>query len=385
MLKYVIIADTDLQSGIIKKAGDQVSALNELGISSELIIISQVTEKEDTDHFSKYYCVKFEGNTFYSRWKRARRIRTIINNILKSLNYKDVFYYRGLEFIFWYYPISFFKPFRKCRVISEHQSIEINQSILYHSFVSFFHDLVFGTIIAGQSDGIIGVTEEITHYWKKRLFYRTIPHCTISNGIRVDSVIPRKTPPFLSENLNLLFVGNVSRWHGLDRMIQGMAHYKGSVVLQLHIAGQGDELADLRRLKDSISPSLNIHFHGFLDGKDLDAMYNACHIAVGSLGIHRKGLKKTSELKVREYCARGIPYIIACGDADFPDDFPWIFRVEADERPIDMEKVVIFAQSIFGGTDPAPLMRKYAEENLDWKVKIAQLKAFIENKILVSS
>jgi hypothetical protein len=37
-------------------------------------------------------------------------------------------------------------------------------------------------------------------------------------------------------------------------------------------------------------------FHGFTTGKALDALFDRCHIAVGSLGIHRKGLTQTSEL-----------------------------------------------------------------------------------------
>jgi hypothetical protein len=216
------------------------------------------------------------------------------------------------------------------------------------------------------------------------LFYRSVPHCTIPNGIIVDSVPRRKTPPFDPDSLHILFVGNVSRWHGLDRLIQGIAAYRGPVRVHFHVVGDGDELDSLKQLKASIAPTADIHFHGFMSGSDLDAMFDRCHIAVGSLGIHRKGLQQTSELKAREYCARGIPYVIACGDADFPNDFPWIFRLDADETPIDMEKVVAFARAVFSGPDPATAMRNYARENLDWNVKIAKLKEFIETKILVS-
>ena len=99
-------------------------------------------------------------------------------------------------------------------------------------------------------------------------------------------------------------MGNVSRWHGLDRMIEGIAGYKGLVHLHFHVVGDGDELDSLKQLKNSVAPSSDIHFHGFMTGQDLDAMFDMCHIAVGSLGIHRKGLGQTSELKAREYCTR---------------------------------------------------------------------------------
>ncbi len=117
-------------------------------------------------------------------------------------------------------------------------------------------------------------------------------------------------------------------------------------------------------------------FHGFTTGNALDALFDQCHVAVGSLGIHRKGLTQTSELKAREYCARGIPYIIACADPDFPAGFPYILRLPADESPIDIEQVLAFAREVCADPDHPQKMRSYAEEHLDWSVK--KLKGFLE-------
>lgn len=119
-------------------------------------------------------------------------------------------------------------------------------------------------------------------------------------------------------------------------------------------------------------------FHGFTTGKVLDDLFDQCHLAVGSLGIHRKGLTQTPELKGREYCARGIPYIIACGDPDFPTNFPHIFHLPADERPIDIKQVLTFAKKVCADPDHPQTMRRYAEEHLDWSVKMRRLKEFLE-------
>ncbi len=119
-------------------------------------------------------------------------------------------------------------------------------------------------------------------------------------------------------------------------------------------------------------------FHGFLTGEALDALFDQCHVAVGSLGIHRKGLTQTSELKGREYCARGIPYIIACADPDFSSDFPYICYLPADESAVDVEQVLAFAREVGANPNHPQEMRRYAEEHLDWSVKMKKLKDFLE-------
>ena len=385
MLKYVIVTDDNLKSGVLKKARYQVETLNALGIPAELDIITQEGREDfESESIHFFYFEKIASATVFARLQRAKKIRNIISTLLTSSGPDDIFYYRAFgSMMFSYFPLAFFKPLHRCKIISEHNTIESRELYLDGQYVSSFLNSILGNLIIGQSDGIIGVTEEITRHWTKRLFYRTIPHCTIPNGFMVDSVALRKSPSFDPDTLNILFVGNVSRWHGVDRMIRGIAGYRGPVRIQFHIVGDGDEVANLIRLKNSIAPTTGIHFHGFMSGHDLDAMFDTCHIAIGSLGIHRKGLHETSELKAREYCARGIPYIIACGDADFPDDLPWILRVPADDAPVDMENVVSFARTLFEGPNPAGAMRNYARENLDWKVKITKLLDFIAKKVMV--
>jgi glycosyltransferase involved in cell wall biosynthesis len=386
MLKYVIVTDDNLKSGVLKKARYQVETLNAMGIPAELDIITQEGRKDvESESIHFFYFEKLASATVFARLQRAKKIRNIISTLLTSSGPDDIFYYRAFgSMMFSYYPLAFLKPFHQCRIISEHNTIESRELYLDGQYVSAFLNIILGNLIIGQSDGIIGVTEEITRYWTKRLFYRSIPHCTIPNGFMVDSVTLRKSPLSGPEDsLRILFVGNVSRWHGLDRMIRGIAGYQGTVRIQLHIIGTGDEADNLKRLKNSIAPTAAIHFPGFLSGPALDTMFDTCHIAIGSLGIHRKGLHQTSELKAREYCARGIPYLIACGDADFPDTFPWILRIAPDESPVDMENVVSFARTLFEGPDPAGIMRHYAQEHLDWTVKIAKLQDFIRQNVMV--
>jgi glycosyltransferase involved in cell wall biosynthesis len=380
MLKYVMISDEDLDSGKFKKARAQVAILNDLGIESELVIVTNMRgQAEIPDHVKLLFVEKSAGETILLKLQRAKRIRGVIHEILTSLKAGDIFYYRG--FALWYYPGIFFRPSKKYRIISEHQSIELKQRLRKHSPLPAVIDLLTGNITIGQSDGIIGVTDEITAFWTKRLFYRNVPRTTIPNGFNVQSVEVRKPPRFDPGEIHILFVGNISRWHGLDRMIRGIAQYRGPVNIHFHVVGDGAELENLKQLKNSLAPVAAIHFHGFLKGGQLDAMFDRCHIAVGSLGIHRKGLNQTAELKAREYCARGIPFVIACGDSDFPENFPYILRLAPDESPIHIEEIIAFTRKIQDNPDHPFTMNEYAKENLDWNVKVRKLRDFIEKDL----
>ncbi|MCX6335526.1 MAG: hypothetical protein NT092_14710 [Bacteroidia bacterium] len=132
---------------------------------------------------------------------------------------------------------------RKCKIIIEYQSIEPNESRLDGDYISLFYDFLYGDDIRKYTDGIVGVTDEITNYEVSRSGDPGKPHITIGNGFNVDSVNVRRLVPFVGEDLHLLCVANVSRWHGLDRLIQGMGTYRGPTRVTLHIAGDGSELS----------------------------------------------------------------------------------------------------------------------------------------------
>lgn len=308
----------------------------------------------------------------YREW----RVNKEIKNIIQSLSEHDVLYTR----IFYPSPqlSRILKQPRACKIVIEYQSIEPLEYRLIGKYWYLPIDFLFGNSIRRYTDGIVGVTNEITQYEVARAGDPQKPHITIGNGFAVQSVPVRHSPHYNGENLHILCVASVSRWHGLDRLLQGLSTYRMTLKVTLHIAGNGAELPHLQKLAADLGISDRVIFHGFLTGEPLDALFDLCHIAVGSLGIHRKGLTQTSELKGREYCARGIPYIIACADPDLPADFPYILCPPADESPIDIDQVAAFTKRVFADPNHSERMRHYAEEYLDWSVKMKKLKDFLE-------
>lgn len=382
-MKYFVLDVQNANDGVNKKLLSQVSGMSQLGLNVELVLADTgcAHDPSHNDFLKTYSVSEAPSGDLFGRIRRSLKISRIFSKIIDSLGPNDVLYYRYISAFPLYYPKNYFKRSRTCKIVTEHQTIELDENKLINSTLGYWSERLFGKLLRKQSDAIIGVTDEITQYEITRARDPEKPHLTIGNGFAVKSVPVRQAPRNNGDDLHLLCVANVSRWHGLDRLLRGLATYSGTPKVILHIAGDGAELPHLQKLAGDLGITDRVVFHGFTAGKALDALFDQCHIAVGSLGIHRKGLTQTSELKAREYCARGIPSIIACADPDFPPDFPYILHLPADESPIDVEQVLAFAKEVYADPDHPQKMRRYAEEHLDWSVKMKKLKGFLETLV----
>jgi len=382
-IKYFVFGGKSIDDSISKKIISQVSALTNLGLNVELIMVKLVNSADISyppyNFLTIYPVNKVSTGDFIGRIKRARIICKIFRETIASLGKNDILYYRYSAPFPLYFPYQYLKGFRYCKIITEHQTKEVDELKMNGYSLSYFSELFFGKFFKKQSDAIIGVTEEITEYEITSIGDLNIPHLTLGNGFAVQSVRVRHPPNHTNNDIHLLCVANVSPWHGLDRIIRGLSTYNGKTRVFLHIAGTGAELTSLQKLAKDLGINDRMISHGFLTGKPLDALFDQCHLAVGSLGIHRIGLSEASILKVREYCARGIPFIYGISDPDFPPDFPYILRFPPDESAIDIEKVIAFTKDICGDPYHPQKMRCYAENNLDWSVKMKMFKDFLED------
>lgn len=58
------------------------------------------------------------------------------------------------------------------------------------------------------------------------------------------------------------------------------------------------------------------------------------HIAIGTLGLHRKSMNEASPLKVRHYLALGLPVISAHTDTDFNRGAPFLLTLPNEENNV---------------------------------------------------
>lgn len=360
-----------------------MNSLSNIGVDVKLFCLEDLNHLEPSSNVSdpifygqlNFNC-NFETNNIIGLLRREICIYRTLIPLLRSLESTDIIFSRNP--LFSVSTSIALKKTRKCKIAFEYQSIEPQEMWSSRHYLLAIFDLMFGKARRKNVDAIVGVTDEITMYQLARSGNLSKPHITIGNGFDVASVPPRQPPAYTGDDLHLLCVANVSRWHGLDRLLRGLAAYSGTPKVTLHIAGDGAELPHLQQLTEELGIGDRVIFHGFTTGKALDDLFDQCHVAVGSLGIHRIGLKEASILKAREYCARGIPFIYGTADPDFPADFPYILHLPADESPIDIKQVLAFAQEVCADPDHPQKMRRYAEEHLDWSVKMKKLKGFLE-------
>ncbi len=267
-------------------------------------------------------------------------------------------------------------------LISEHQAKEIEELRMTSAgsmaapIIQRHRDKVFRNI-----DAVIGVTEEITRY-ELACAKLDIPSHTMTNGIDVGSYPLKNATATERDSLRLLYVGShTAHWQGLDRVLEGIAAYHGKVRIELHVAGSMN--ASTRQLIEKLGIEHHIHAHGYIEGTALNRLFDDCDIAVGTLGMHRKNLTFGSTLKVREYMARGIPFILSYTDEDLCPDLPFVLRAPADDSPIDMGRIHQFTTQLYRthGVTLSADMHTYALEHMDYKIKIIKLLDFITSQL----
>lgn len=222
--------------------------------------------------------------------------------------------------------------------------------------------------------GLCGVTQEILSYEQQRSA-RCRPGLVLGNGIEPDSVpfLPGAAP---EQEIHLLFAARFASWHGVDRLLHGMAAYSGKERFVLHLAGDGEASA-YAELACKLNLQHRVIMHGRLEPEALHRLAAKCSLGVGSLARHRTGMYEHAALKHREYCLLGLPFFFAGRDADFEPLSAFVLSLPADDQPVEMEAVAALARLTRNRPALRHEMRRYGEERLAWSVKCGRLYDFL--------
>ena len=197
----------------------------------------------------------------------------------------------------------------------------------------------------------------------------------INNGIDLSQVPQKQTFDLKEGCLQLIGVASMRFWHGYDRVIRGLAQYHNRTAIRIHLVGPDCDgsLHAWESLIRKYNLENEIVIHGPIYGKKLDELFECCHIGLGSLGLFRIQMENGAVLKLREYMARGIPFIYSGKDPSISKDFPYALHVSNSDEALDFEEIVSFVRQIQKKKDVPQKMRNYAYENMSWEKEFSKI------------
>lgn len=191
------------------------------------------------------------------------------------------------------------------------------------------------------------------------------------NGLTLKDIsISTKEKP--EDRMDFIAVSSMRHYHGYERFLEGMYLYyqaKGKYDLRFRIVGSGQEEQKYKDLVKKYHLETHVEFIGRIESWENDKMqdlYNLSDMAVGSLGLYKEGLVKSSPIKGSEYCAKGIPFICGYYDLGFPKDWEFMMNVPNNPEPVDMNKVIEFYENVTSKDNYKEAMREYAVNHLTW-------------------
>ena len=200
----------------------------------------------------------------------------------------------------------------------------------------------------------------------------------INNGISLEDISMVEKTNSRDNKINFVGVAGISFWHGFDRMLLSMIEYykknpKEKVIF--HIVGDGDRIVidSLKKIVKNNNLEQHVIFYGYKSGKELDEIYNKADIAVGSLGAFRKNIQVGSALKIREYCAKGLPFIMGEEDYCIKKE-PFMYKVTNDETIFEIEKIIEWYNNL---KISANEIRDYTKNNLTCDIQMKKIIDYI--------
>jgi len=354
--------------GVNKKISLQAKSARDLGIPIDFIVLNSWKNSVENNLILK----KIDSTIFKKKFFRFNIIDKLVD--IKKYDF-IILRYPDVDFS----ALTFAKKYKE-KLITEHHTNRLGEVLsgkkTLMTWYKYFFEKYVSPYFLLNTKGIITVTEEIAKIELERV-NKDIPFAVVSNGVDVESIPFTKFKRFDGKNLNIIFVASFfAPWHGLDRMIEGLIDYKGDVIINLNLVG-GLSKNDIQKIKRINKNNVRIYIRGRMDGKELNDLFAISTIAISTIAISTKKMIEACPLKTREYIARGIPFVYGYNDTDLNGDELFALKIEDDNTPVNIEKIIDFARFVSNQDDIPYKMRNFARDKLDWKIKIKKMYDFI--------
>lgn len=312
-------------------------------------------------------------------WKILYRFP--FTNILPYWRWFDEF--RECDFIYFRHPkyknIAFIRLFKqikrknpKVKIIMEIPTYPYDKELLVEKkdFTLYLKDkIVRKASLNRYIDAIAVLTPDEEIFGVKTI--------RIRNGFDFSKLRVRKVREDDKE-INLVMCALMQVAHGYERLITGLYEYfkyGGRRSIVLHFVGDGPELPYYKSQVRKYDLDSRVIFYGSKNWSEIEKIYDKCDLGVSALGLYKIGGERSDVLKVREYLAAGLPFLGAGYHdvSDYEELRQYILSFPNDPTPIDMEKVVMFYDKLYGKKNRdeiarmAERIRRMAESRLNMR------------------
>ncbi len=387
---YLFTTPSIKGSSVQTKVLNQIKYLNKAGADCKGAFFSkEVSKITPLDEFSDLIPVaRCKWKYFRVSGQKIKTMQAVLTFAKQNHKNTDFFYFRypgagnllknfttrfGNKTIFEHLSIEEFEL--KLHANENPISLKPSQllSWLEYSALPLCREYIYGKSLRRKAKLGICNSQEIADFQNKKS--GGVYKCMIGgDAVEVDT-FPLSPRPEFNHELRLVFLKGASTsadFNGLDRMIWSIANYKGEIEIKLFVLGH--QLQEEQKMVEAFGIKKNVILFPSKNGEDLNNFLKDIHIGVATLSLYRKGLNQTTTIKVREYTAQGLPFIYAYTDPDLNEDAKeFALKFPNDDSLIDMNKVIEFAKNTIQNKELPQKMRKYAEEHLDYGVKMKKL------------
>lgn len=365
--------------GVLRKLAGQQTVARRQGL--DLDVVALVDEIPQDNQEIKFRKLNFPKNWFFRRMAdNFFRFRYIDKALDLSVYDRIILRYPGstaLQFS------SFFRKHRNKIILEFHSDFieelkKLEEGVL--NPLRIYLERNNSPKLISLAAGIIAVTNELRERYAE-IAGNSVPSYVVSNGIDVENVSFTGFQPYIpGSGLKILFVsGTFYPWHGLDRLLRGLALYDGDERISLRLVGKVHRTEELDLIRDFKHQNIKIEVLASQASEDLDGLFQDSNVAVSSLAIFRNNMKEACVLKTREYTARGIPFVYAYDDVDLDEECSFSLKIEASDEPVDIAEVLEFSRRISSIEGISQKMRSYALDRMDWSEKVKEMYDFAQS------
>lgn len=352
--------------GVCKKINTQIGAFEEAGYQVDFIFI--------------------KGNSVIYKEEGVEHTIASVGKIKKTPAYIKMYRYIKNKHYDWVYNRYGMMDYFYCRVLKRlHENgarilieipaypycKELPDGVLY--FVMYKWDQRY-------SKKMKPFVERILTYSKDNEIFN-IPTIQVMNGVNTKEIRPISEKAQIDDTIDLLIVALMQKHHGCERLLQGLGKYYkdgGTRKILCHFVGEGPEKVCYEEIVKKEQLEKNVLFYGSKNGADLDVIYEKMDIGICSLGCYKKNAFISSELKSREYLAKGLPIVSGVTIDLFQNmESKYYLELPNSSQLVNIEDIIYFYDNIYNEDkskqEIVSEIRNYAEKVVDIKSTMADV------------